>query len=136
MPVDPVDRERLLVLLVTEDVEHARSGGDRASTEHPFDPLAKLLLRVELLKGTLAGNDPVALEIDRGVGSLPVEACGDDENLLGKIPRRSEDDHALVWVLDDVDDVAEIHNVGRFTFFVRKKRRIPTGHLNSHLVQP
>ena len=137
LPGDPVHRERLGVGLVAEHVEDARGRGDRApSVSRLLDPLAKLFLREELLEGALPRHDPVALEIDGGIGCLPVEAGGDDQDLPGELPRRGEHDDALVGILDDVDDVAEIHDVGGRPLFVGEERRIPARHRNPHLVQP
>ena len=48
----------------------------------------------------------------------------------------AKDDDPLVRIFDDVDVVAEIHDVGRRTLFVGKERRIPAGHGNPRPVQP
>ena len=128
--------ERLRFGLVAEHVEDAGCGGDGVAVEHAFDPGSKLLLREKLLEGPLAGHDPVALEVDGGVRRLPVEAGRDDEHLPGKLPSGGEDDDPLVRVFDDVDHVAEIHDVGGSALFIGKERGIPAGHGNTHLPQP
>ena len=133
---DAADGERLLLGLVAEHVEDAGRGGDGASAEDPFDPRAELLLREELLEGAPARDDAVALEVDGGVGRLPVETGGHDKNLPGEGPSGREDDQAVVGVFDHVHDVAEVHDIGRRSFLVRKEGRVPAGHGNAHLLQP
>lgn len=136
LPGHPADSERLGVGLVAKNVKDAGRRGDGPPVQCLLNPVAKLFLRKELLEGAPPGQNAVALEIDRGVSSLPVEARGDNEHLPGEFPRGRQDDDALRGIFDHVDDVAQIYDVRRRPLLVRKEGRIPTGDRHPHLVQP
>lgn len=58
-------------------------------------------------------------------GSYPLELCGHDERAPAEVPSPAEGVRALGRVLDHVDDVAEVDDIGFSSRRIRPEHRIP-----------
>ena len=86
-----------------------------------------------LLKGTGLGDDPVAIDPPLRAACFPVESSGDDKNLFGQVPGLLKGPATLVYVFDDVNDVAEVHDLCLLLRSIRGMSGVPTSCLISEI---
>src|SRR5262249_53699128 len=94
-----------------EDIEDPRCSGNARDLQHLVDPGSELMLVVVPLKGPAACQDAIA-EWRPSLELLKTEPSGDDEDVACELPGISKGDSAFGRILDDIDNVSEIHHVG------------------------
>ena len=111
-PAEARGEERLTALLIAKNVEHAWAGCRCGGGECRFDPGSELLLFVELLERPSSSEVSVNVSSDVGLVALEVQPRGHDEALSCQRPGSTKRVGAFGRILDHVDDVAEVDDVG------------------------
>jgi len=132
-PIDaataPAGFEEFGVVGVLEDDAHTKAQGARLRVERVFDQGFEFAGGEELLKGVRFCEEAVAVRARVGVGFLACGEGGDDESAFGQIEGGAKRGDSLGGVLDDIEDVAEVHDGGGGLGRVWPKGRVPAGGL-------
>src|SRR5690348_314143 len=100
------------IRLAPEHVEDARSGRIRLRSEALLNPALKFLLREELLKCASCRNHAVGKRHCMARFDVPIEASRYNKRSRRQLPCFAQGFAPLKWVLDDVYNVTEVHDVG------------------------
>lgn len=113
--------------VVAEDEVDAEGDGDGVYVEDLVDVGFEFLLLVIFLEGVDAGNNAVVVEDFSANAIVDEDLGGDDEEFVGEAPGVYEGGASFIGIFDDVDDVAEVDDVGGMRFGVWAIMRIPAG---------
>src|SRR5262249_5927397 len=99
-----------------------------STSECGFQVLTELCLAIDFLERSFRCNDSV-IELSNDPDSL-VDTDGDDQNAASKLKCLEQSICAFAQILDDIQYVSEIHDVGLCHFILRRVMRIPPGRVD------
>ncbi len=131
----PIDKKALLGVLVAEHIQHAGRHRDRLLIQRILQKRLDLGLGEIFLEGAALRQHAVAKAPAARV-VLVAQHHRHHQQGLGQRPGARQRFQALIEVLDDVDDKAQVDDVGRRDGVVRRVERVPARCRQAVLQQP